>query len=540
VPQPIKKVNEVVPFAKAPDVEAGMLKKHGPEQTYGPGTFGVEIELTPENMGPDDGTLTDAIANADAYTLLRYIERFGDKQSFQWDYDEWLKETRENDNRRSYGNMWNDAHGPIDVDTWLENNPEPDESDFEDAEAYEDAMSKWSDSKSDIEWEYRNWDRNGSNNYKEEYVNELQNREEITRYVHDTQHLYNEISDGDSNDNNSISIRTEITRWLKNDQQRVSNSGQASKTEWGVGEDGDNVEIRTPHLEKKDFNLMERFMNMIAYNGYQTSGNTSAHVHIGLPADFDYFDLLAMITLVDESAIKVDAGPKRNFEQWAALRNAFYEQIIKFLIKKSPVPPGRNIPIIGKSMDLNEDQFQKLINVLSGKFMGTNIGSFFERGTVEFRYLSSQIIEQPKRFLQWVNYFMILPAVAQKRNRVVYKSDGGWTMVAYRKPDNGVQLVFQGGSGQMAGTPAKDLKAPGVEKKRLPSGDSEIVLNDKEKMIRRYLRQMLELVKKKGSVNNLSDKEYDVLSKLEKAWRQIAAKNNIPYHANTEPDTDGL
>jgi hypothetical protein len=540
VSQPIKNLKEVVPFAKVSDVEAAMLQKHGPDVVYGPGTFGVEFELTPD-QGPDESEIADAISNSDTDTLLSYIKRRGDSRSFEDDYYEWLEEKRTEDQRYSRRG-WNDDHGPIDLDTWLGDHEEPKPGDFETNEEYDDALSKWTDEKDDVSWTHDRWARTDMSDHQEEFVGHLQNQGEIERYVHDVNDLYNALSYDSVTDSDTAApiIIEVIEEWLKQNAQRTNPHEAGTKTEWGVGMDGENVEIRTRHLTQNDFGLVEKFMDFLSSQGYEVSGNTSAHVHVGLPDDFDYYDLIAMVTLVDESAVKIDAGKDRNLEKWAALRDVLFSSILQYFFKKFGTPPGQNMPQIGKSIDLDEDQLRKFVQLIASKFMGTNIQSFFERGTVEYRYLASTMVERPDVFLKWVKYFMILPAVAQKRNRVVYRTDGGWTMEVYRRPGNGAQFVFKGGKGQMTGEPASASKSIGVSRDRKPATAPEITYDEKEKTIRRYLRKLEGLAKQKGGVNALTDKEYATLSKLQKAWAEIAKKHGDAYVPYKEGDMQGL
>jgi len=45
-------------------------------------------------------------------------------------------------------------------------------------------------------------------------------------------------------------------------------------------------------------------------------------------------------------------------------------------------------------------------------------------GTIEFRYLSSEVTRNPNTFIKWIQYYLLLPKVAKSRNSVVVSQMG--------------------------------------------------------------------------------------------------------------------
>jgi len=52
------------------------------------------------------------------------------------------------------------------------------------------------------------------------------------------------------------------------------------------------------------------------------------------------------------------------------------------------------------------------------RYMGTNIKAFFTHGTIEFRYLSSQILKNIDAFLEAIQYYLLMPYLARKKMQI--------------------------------------------------------------------------------------------------------------------------
>jgi hypothetical protein len=150
------------------------------------------------------------------------------------------------------------------------------------------------------------------------------------------------------------------------------------------------------------------------------------HVHIGVPSDFDMFDVLAMSTLVDEKAIKSAVAMDRDFNSFAKLRrslsNAIYNRIHEYMRRQS-----ENVP---KSFTLTNAQMKEVLSHFDRNH-GTNIAAFNEHKTIEFRYLGSDMADQ---VLKWISYFLLLPRIAKSRNQVKLDTIYNEQIVATRMP----------------------------------------------------------------------------------------------------------
>jgi hypothetical protein len=206
----------------------------------------------------------------------------------------------------------------------------------------------------------------------------------------------------------------------------VRKDDKPDKDTWAVGEDGPNVEIRSRHMRQtgNDFNIISKVGNWVSDQA--THGKTGMHVHIGVPSDFDMFDVLAMSTLVDEKAIKSAVAMDRDFNSFAKLRrslsNAIYNRIHEYMRRQS-----ENVP---KSFTLTNAQMKEVLAHFDRNH-GTNIAAFNEHKTIEFRYLGSDMADQ---VLKWISYFLLLPRIAKSRNQVKLDTIYNEQIVATRMP----------------------------------------------------------------------------------------------------------
>ncbi len=211
-----------------------------------------------------------------------------------------------------------------------------------------------------------------------------------------------------------------------NDGIEVVKDDKPDKDTWAVGEDGPNVEIRSRHMRQtgNDFNIISKVGNWVSDQA--THGKTGMHVHIGVPSDFDMFDVLAMSTLVDEKAIKSAVAMDRDFNSFAKLRrslsNAIYNRIHEYMRRQS-----ENVP---KSFTLTNAQMKEVLAHFDRNH-GTNIAAFSEHKTIEFRYLGSDMADQ---VLKWISYFLLLPRIAKSRNQIKLDTIYNEQIVATRLP----------------------------------------------------------------------------------------------------------
>lgn len=205
--------------------------------------------------------------------------------------------------------------------------------------------------------------------------------------------------------------------------------GDATNDAFGIGPDSGYLEIRTPILTTKDFPIFKKLLDKLQEEKF--SGDNSAHVHIGMPENTNGFDLIAMTTLADEKQVKIDAGDGRNFDDWARLRSANHQKLSS-AIEKLIEPELETIV---------DDEDVKHIAFNSSKFLGTNLKSFGRLGTVEFRYLSSQIVKNSNKLLEWIQYYLILPNIAQSRKQIKIQGHLNDYYILTRMPGNKIKIT---------------------------------------------------------------------------------------------------
>lgn len=510
----VKKLQERIPFDKAASIEKSMLAKHGPDQTYGPGTFGVEFEAAVP--AAEASEMDDMISAADPDDIAHIINRHATnqgQQSFQSDYEDWLMDVRKDDNK--YRRSWDDSHGPIDVDTWLEDNPEPERRDYDEDSDYDSVKLEWDNAKDAVDGDYRYWKRRGLNDYHSEFVEYRIHTfgSGVYEYI-DRETLFDKLfPEADSSNANRTDLIETVRAWLIDKGEKVSDDEQGHENEWGVGEDGSYMEIRTKHMRNADVDTLVDLMNWMRRNHLNVSGGTSAHVHVGLPADFDYFDLLVTVTLVDEDKVKTDAGPDREFREWARLR----DQILPYVLLQARrwMPAGEN------SITLSEQKMGDFLRQTFQKFQGTNISSYFEHKTVEFRYFSSKMIANPALFVQWIKYFMLLPSVAKKRSRAtfIHPDNSGMKLFAVRQRNGSVTLSFD----HVADTDEKpsDLKGGRVTPKY--DAFDTTTFDPKEEALKKHIDRLTQ----KLNANTITTREAELLPRLQSAWQTILDKKHV-------------
>ena len=421
-------LNEEIPFDKSQQVKAGLEKKYG-QGELSAYTFGIELEFEPMSEREDEDKIRVELEN---------------NAEVHDNYTEWLMLQRTSSNRRvSSVERWDDSYGPIDVSTFDDLEPEPEEYSYSDVDEYKKSYDDWKEKRRDVENEYSRFERRNLNDYFDEYIQGLINSGDWEDYV-DRQNVVERDELGEIQD--AIS-------YISNKMGEKVQYGDSTVDAWGVGPDGSNVEIRSKHLNQNEFNLVKDISYYV--KSKKVDGGTSAHVHIGLPTDFDAFDLLAITTLVDERAIKQTVGPQRQLASWAKLRTDLNNKIVDALIK-TPQNQSTN----EKSFILKNEQLFKLLSQI-GKYWGTNVAAMSKGGTIEFRYLSSEVTKNPDTFIKWIQYYLLLPKVAKSRNSVILKQSIGQDsqIVTVIRQSGGVKFVLNGGGGSTPNLPSAALKA---------------------------------------------------------------------------------
>jgi hypothetical protein len=237
------------------------------------------------------------------------------------------------------------------------------------------------------------------------------------------------------------------------------NRETSTETEWNVGYDGNNIEIRSKHLNQNEFNLVDSICKFVA--DQSTSGKMSAHVHVGLPSDFDAYDLLAMTTLVDEDAIKMVAGKDRSFSKFSKLRDSLHDAIFSSIKLKSEF--SYNVTY------MSNEQLKNLLKFLDRNH-GTNVSSILFHNTVEFRYLSSNIASDSNTFIEWIKYFLLLPKIAKSRNTILIQ--GVYEPLTVIRETGRVKFVL--------GRKSSTLNLPAGEIKNIPFSKFQLAMQKKD------------------------------------------------------------
>jgi hypothetical protein len=304
------------------------------------------------------------------------------------------------------------------IHDWEHENEEPekpDDEDYEDDdEGFQDALEIWDD-------EYKEW---------KEKRDEME--EEIDAFDHDKlqaefiQEIIDEERWGDYDISDDDHYMSDFDNKAEEYQEVLEDLGWDAEIEgggpdtWNIHRDGDGMcELTSSILTPRDIPALVELFNHA--QDEVTDGSTSCHIHIGMPDDTDGFDLVAMTTLADESKLIRDL-PDRDFSGFADFNSNLQWAI------KNKLEPGV----------YTKDEF--LSTLKNTDRTGTNISAFFRHGTVEFRYLSSDVLHKPKMILGWINYFLTLPKIARGRKQI--KIGEGRYDVTYltRVPNGGVKV----------------------------------------------------------------------------------------------------
>lgn len=415
---------EAVPFDKATDIEHELRKKYDELEGY---TFGVEFEFEPvietEYLSRDD-------------IAKKLSDKFGmlGGESLSRDYYDWITDQRNSAAAswsRRYGtldtiNNYDDSYGPMSVDTFEESIKEPQIDDYSTEEEYNDAYNEYEEKKDEVESDYSYWERrNNIDDYIDEFISMLVRANTWTDYLDEEEF---QVKDMEGSIDNAYEFINSLGENVRKDDKPDS-------TTWAVGEDGPNVEIRSRHMSQTghDFDIISKVGNWVSDQA--TSGKTGMHIHIGVPRDFDMFDVLAMSTLVDEETIKKEVSVDRDFSSYAKFRrtlvNNIFSRIYDYMRRTNDV---EKLP---KSFILTNAQVKELMAHFDRNH-GTNIQAFSEHKTIEFRYLGSDIAY---KVLRWINYFLLLPRIAKSRNQIKLDSIYGETLVATRLPGK-IQFTY--------------------------------------------------------------------------------------------------
>ena len=368
-------LNETLKFSDAPKVQGKLID-------YKPGTFGIEIEFVP----------TKEVDEAKAERAWNeYLKN----------NDETLRDNFEESKKRK-------VESP---EEWLDSHPKPNKEDFEDYQDYLDTLDTWRQDKIDnfndfmeAFWEWRN-DLNWEDHLdKEDFLYKTNVKEDI-----------------------------ELAGKILEDVGEEWVEDNSTPTEWGVGEDYENIEIRSKYLTVQDIPKLEKILYKLK-KSVKTTGGTSAHVHVGLQQfeDFNMVDLLATVKLIDENKMYQLAGPRRE-SKWALSK----QKVADFLFDKIKEKKLLNDT---KEEVISNETLKEIIKSIETKYLGTNIKSFTKIGTVEFRYLSSLVLNQIDEFIETIQYFLMIPYIARRQDSVKLLTSSNQPIYFTRMPNNQVKI----------------------------------------------------------------------------------------------------
>ena len=424
-----------VPFAKIEQIKSKMGEQH----SIPDGTFGVEYEYLPDTKGKE-------VEKDDILEALNASWRGGRNRQLEAEYLSWLEEKR-NDAAiqwKRYGrgdiSRYDEYYGPMSVDTFNDVFSEPKLSDYSDEEEYAKELKEYEEKLSDVNYSYDYWER------RDKY----DNSDEFFEYVADNNWAdFVEVEidvDPEASCTEAINILNKSISIRRDDRY--------DPNMWTVGQDGPNTEIRSPILKREN---MDQVDLVSAFVDHQiTDSGTGLHIHIGVPKDFDAFDLLAMTTLVDEEQVESDlnASKVRRDLGFAKLRWEVSKNLIGVITRMKYGGKAQTKPF-----QMSNKELLETINT-ADRYAGTNIKAFAKYKTVEFRYFGAH---NTKVLPRWINYFLQLPAIAQKRNRIVLRAPlSNKKLYAIRMPGGVTQFELVETSQQSTikptGYPAADIK----------------------------------------------------------------------------------
>jgi len=405
-------LDEAVPFDKSADIQRALKSKYGVEmQEY---TFGVEFEFSP---------IVEDLHRHNIEDLLNGL--YDNSGSLPEAYTDWLDDKRKDAVkdwlRRGSPDVskYIDDYGPMDPDTFETNINEPDSKDFSDDEEFEQALAEYKEKRDDVFSEHRRWENRDMNGYIDEFVSDLARSGEWRDHVPEDEQ---NIVDMDGKIQEALDFITSLG-------ETAENGDSADSTTWAVGEDGPNVEIRSRYMtqSENDFKKISQVGDWVS--DQRTSGKTGMHIHVGLPSNFDVFDLLAMTTLVDEDAIKGAISSDRDLGQYAKLRRSISNMIVNKIRDYMKKQPDARESVPGSFVLTNE----QMMSILKGfdRNHGTNIAAFSEHNTIEFRYLGSDLADKA---VKWIEYFLLLPRIAKSRNKITLNNIYDEKVIATRLP----------------------------------------------------------------------------------------------------------
>lgn len=235
-------------------------------------------------------------------------------------------------------------------------------------------------------------------------------------------------------------------------------SGVKHGSGWNVFEDEKGVvEISSAVLTTKDIPIVKELLEKLKNEEF--SNNTGAHIHVGMPAFTTAFDLLAVFWMLDEEYILQYAGREdEDIDRYAKSKGEFFKTLNTLLFSNHTE----------NYVTYSDFDMFKFLDDNFSRYYGVNtIKAFMRHNTVELRFLSSQIVRDPDRYLSFIQYFMALPELAtRKKELIINLPKEGINYRIVRQPGNKVMVTKDNRSVRQSGMPVDQLKKPLVKSDR--------------------------------------------------------------------------
>lgn len=257
----------------------------------------------------------------------------------------------------------------------------------------------------------------------------------------------------------------------------------STESSWGVGVDHQNVELRSRYLTTQDFPLILSIINDINKNNdLVTDSGCSAHVHIGLQQfdEMNAFDALATLFLIDEDEAYEVAGPWRE-TRFARSKDEVMREILNSLLRSGIIHRNGNQSELESIV--TDSKFKSILDFSVdglgslGKFGGTNLKSLITHETIEFRYLSSEVLLRPKDFLSMIQYYLMLPFLARRKMQIKFWNSNFGYIYFTRETGNRIKISYKAASYPFGGIDSTREKLPPTVTQRLKSMQNQRLVN---------------------------------------------------------------
>jgi hypothetical protein len=232
-------------------------------------------------------------------------------------------------------------------------------------------------------------------NLAKKFTSELVSNKRYSRYI-------------DSKDTKIVNYKKHVDLaqdFLENDLKQnvisVDDSSQLDSSDyndnWNVIQEDNNIEISTKILSLNEYDkFVSPVIKWIQKNYPNQSTNTAGlHVHIGIPNDFDIFNALVAVYLMDEKALpSIDRSTE--FIKYKATYYDKLQTLVDHIYVNKHISKN-------EILNVNKNEFMTKYNNWFNKYYGVNILSLFSKNTIEFRYLGIQSMSVLKN---WIIYYM--------------------------------------------------------------------------------------------------------------------------------------